>query len=166
MAFREHVRDQRGAAAVEFALVAPMLFMLLFGTITSGLSYSNAIGVTNAVREGARFGATGIFDSGNPSAWTADVISHVRGTQFDDPSNETSVCVQLYKQGAGAVTSECSAGGAPVPTTYPAVPANVTAGTCVVRVVASRPFHINVVVTQFDDNLTKSAVTRYEREGC
>ena len=50
--------DERGAVAVEFALVLPLLVMLLLGIATTGLSYTHAIGVTNAVREGARFGAT------------------------------------------------------------------------------------------------------------
>ncbi len=50
--------DERGAVAVEFALVLPVLVMLLLGITTAGLSYSHAIGLTNAVREGSRFGAT------------------------------------------------------------------------------------------------------------
>lgn len=166
MALKERVRDQRGAAALEFALVAPMVFMLLFGTITSGISYSNAIGVTNAVREGARFGATGLYDSSNPTQWSDDVINRVRGTQFDDPSGETSVCVRLHKQGFGTVHSECSAGTAPVPTTYPAIPTGLTTGACVVLVVASRPYEINAVVAHFDDHLTRDAVSRYERDSC
>ena len=44
--------------AVEFALIFPLLAMLMMGIVTGGLSYSNALGVQNAVREGARYGAT------------------------------------------------------------------------------------------------------------
>ncbi len=92
---------QRGAVAVEFALVAPILIMLLIGTATSGVSYSRALGVTNAVREGARFGATADA-SVVPSTWTTDVIARVRDTQFDDFGSppHTAVCVQLIKNGA------------------------------------------------------------------
>jgi Flp pilus assembly protein TadG len=43
--------------AVEFALVFPLLVMLLFGIITAGISFAHSLGLTNAVREGARFGA-------------------------------------------------------------------------------------------------------------
>lgn len=89
---RVSARTERGAVAVEFALVLPLLVMLLLGVTTSGLSYSNALGVTNAVREGARFGATADATS---TTWAADVISRVRATQFDDPAAETAVCAQL-----------------------------------------------------------------------
>lgn len=47
---------QKGAVAVEFALVLPVLILLLFGTIEFGLLlYNNQI-LTNASREGARAG--------------------------------------------------------------------------------------------------------------
>lgn len=154
-------RDERGAAAVEFALVLPLLVMILLGTITSGVSYANAIGVTNAVREGARFGAT--VDANNAS-WATNVVSRVRDTQFDDPGAETKVCVQLVT-GAGAVKkSQCEGSGPAL--SYPAVPSSVPAGACVVMVVASRPFSINAVFHQWHEHLIKSSVTRFERETC
>ena len=47
---------QRGVAAVEFALVLPLLVLLAFGIIESSLAlYDKAI-ITNASREGARNG--------------------------------------------------------------------------------------------------------------
>ena len=88
-------KGERGAVAVEFALVLPLLVMLLLGIATAGLSYTRAIGVTNAVREGARFAATA--DASVPATWSSDVISRVRATQFDDPSLDTEICVQLWK---------------------------------------------------------------------
>lgn len=48
------LRDETGAAAVEFALVAPVLFMLLFGIIEFGNVYNVQIQVTSAAREAAR----------------------------------------------------------------------------------------------------------------
>ena len=44
----------RGAAAVEFALVLPVLVLLLFGIIEFGRGYNAKIELTGAVREGAR----------------------------------------------------------------------------------------------------------------
>jgi Flp pilus assembly protein TadG len=46
--------NERGAAAVEFALLAPVLIMLLFGIMEFGRAYSTQISLTNAAREGAR----------------------------------------------------------------------------------------------------------------
>ncbi|MGH9165359.1 MAG: TadE/TadG family type IV pilus assembly protein, partial [Acidimicrobiales bacterium] len=47
-------RDQRGAAAVEFALVLPLLLILVFGIVEFGRAYSAKISLTAAAREGAR----------------------------------------------------------------------------------------------------------------
>ncbi len=64
----------RGLAAVEFALVLPVLLLVLFGIINFGaLMYDQAV-VTNAAREGARWAAmrttptygTGCTTSVNP----------------------------------------------------------------------------------------------------
>lgn len=47
----------KGLAAVEFALILPLLLLLLFGIINFGiLMYDQAV-VTNAAREGARWAA-------------------------------------------------------------------------------------------------------------
>ncbi len=47
----------RGAAAVEFALVLPLLLLLVFGIIDFGRAYMAQISLTQAAREGARLGA-------------------------------------------------------------------------------------------------------------
>jgi Flp pilus assembly protein TadG len=165
-------RRDRGAVAVEFALVMPIVVMLLIGTITTGLSYSQALGVTNAVREGARFGATA--DASNGS-WGSDVIVRVRGTQFDDAGGTTAICVQLVKNGAAVPgKTSCdpaSAGGPtltmPSVTAYPAVPA-VPANTCVVRVIAARNYTISAVplLPPINKTLVRGSVARYERKTC
>jgi Flp pilus assembly protein TadG len=54
---------QRGTALLEFALVAPLLVVLLFGTIEMGRVLNSIVLVTNAAREGARRGAVGDSDS-------------------------------------------------------------------------------------------------------
>ena len=52
---------QRGQAAVEMALLLPMLLILLFGIILSGFSFYAFIQVSNAAREGARAGSVYIL---------------------------------------------------------------------------------------------------------
>ncbi len=50
------IGEQKGSAAVEFALVLPLLFLLVFGIIEWGLYMFNNHVITNASREGARKG--------------------------------------------------------------------------------------------------------------
>lgn len=47
-------RDERGAAAIEFALLLPVLLLLFFGIIQFGLLFSVHSSMQNASREAAR----------------------------------------------------------------------------------------------------------------
>lgn len=49
----------RGAAAVEFALLLPLLLLLVFGIIDFGRALNAQITLTQAAREGARLAALG-----------------------------------------------------------------------------------------------------------
>ena len=49
-------QKQRGAAVVEFALILPILLILLVGTIDASLAFYDKAVITNASREGARAG--------------------------------------------------------------------------------------------------------------
>ena len=49
-----HRDHERGAAAVEFALVIPVLLLLVFGMLEFSRAYNVQISLTNAAREGAR----------------------------------------------------------------------------------------------------------------
>lgn len=168
---RGPLRGQQGAVAVEFALVLPVLAMLLLGIVTAGLSYSHAIGLSNAVREGARFGATRDVADGN-AAWAAAVNARTREVQFDDPSGETTVCVRLDKNNAAegspaaiptAGTQRCyPTAGAPIAGPAPSAPA-VEGQKCVVLVWAARPFQINALLASWDRNMVRKSVARYER---
>jgi Flp pilus assembly protein TadG len=51
------LRDERGQALTEFALVLPILALLLFGVIQFGITFNNYLTLTDAVRAGARKGA-------------------------------------------------------------------------------------------------------------
>ena len=51
--------SERGAAMIEFALLLPLLVMLVFGIITFGRAYFAKVELASAVREGARAAALG-----------------------------------------------------------------------------------------------------------
>jgi Flp pilus assembly protein TadG len=50
------LRTDDGAAMIEFALVLPILLLLVFGIIEFGFALYNKEVITNASREGARYG--------------------------------------------------------------------------------------------------------------
>ncbi len=60
----------RGAAAVEFALVVPVLLMVLFGIIDYGLLFNNSLSVKQGVREAARQGVVASYGSACSMTWS------------------------------------------------------------------------------------------------
>ncbi len=65
--------SERGAAAVEFALVLPILVLILFGVIEFGGVYNAQLMVTGAAREGAREMAVG-GDPADAEAAAAEAV--------------------------------------------------------------------------------------------
>ena len=67
------LKAQKGAAAVEFAIILPLLIMLLFGIIEFGIILYDKAMITNASREGARAGI--VFDpDGIPDSDIRNVV--------------------------------------------------------------------------------------------
>jgi Flp pilus assembly protein TadG len=57
MGSRLSMRGESGQTMTEFALVLPLLVLLLFGVIQFGIAFNNYITLTDSVRAGARKGA-------------------------------------------------------------------------------------------------------------
>lgn len=51
-------RSESGQGLVEFALITPLLFILLFGIIQFGATFGGQVGLSNAAREVARYAST------------------------------------------------------------------------------------------------------------
>ena len=60
---RTRPREDRGAAAVEFALVVPILLVVLFGIIDFGFAINRYAIVNNAAREAVREASLGATES-------------------------------------------------------------------------------------------------------
>lgn len=93
--------SERGAALVEFALVLPILMILLIGTVTTGLALNSTISLNNAAREGGRFGAT--LPDENLAVWlnsVADVAQGAATGDLADGVDGRTICVAyLYPNG-------------------------------------------------------------------
>lgn len=48
-------KEERGAAAIEFGIIAPVLLLMLFGLLQLGVMFNAQAGLKNAVAEGARY---------------------------------------------------------------------------------------------------------------
>lgn len=98
----------RGAAAVEFALLFPLFLMLVFGIIGMGFGFNQKINLTQAAREASRYGATLSLagsstnaagaPNGTVDTWLAKVQSVAKaaagGTGGDlDPANRSRVYI-------------------------------------------------------------------------
>ena len=105
--FGVNVRSERGASAVEFALISAVLFMVLFGTIQFGMAFHRAQGLEAAVREGARTASIG--------ATQQDITSRVRNAQ------------SLFTAADVAVTFDYSTNSG---TSYTAIAASATNKPC------------------------------------
>ena len=87
--------DERGAAAVELALILPVLVLLLMGIIEFGRGYNARVTLTSAVREGARAYALG------KDATTVTDITEAAAAGLD----KTNVKVGLDADADGLVES-------------------------------------------------------------
>ena len=56
-------RVEHGAVVLEFALIAPIILMILFGVLTWGLWLNDALNLRQGVREASRQGVVNVFGS-------------------------------------------------------------------------------------------------------
>ncbi len=76
------IGDERGAGLAEFALVLPVLLMLLFGILEFGTAYSRAQAITAASREAGRLAS---LSSTTADDVTDRVDATLGSTGFDQP---------------------------------------------------------------------------------
>ncbi len=94
---RRFRRDQRGSPAVEFALIAPVLILLVFGIVQFGFAFYTYNEMLNGAREGARRLAVGTtMEVAKQRA--LDVMVLERNYQFPTPTpaaDEVTMTVTL-----------------------------------------------------------------------
>lgn len=83
------MRIQRGQSAVEFALIAPLIFLMIFGMIWGGIMFMEFMHYSNAVRTAAR--VVSVSDSTDREQVIADQKTWL------EELYEKEVSVKFYK---------------------------------------------------------------------
>jgi Flp pilus assembly protein TadG len=98
MRFRKHdIKNERGQTLTEFAMVAPLLVVLLFGVIQFGIAFNNYVTLTDAVRAASRKGAVS-RGAGNPAG---DCVSAAQNAAGDlNKSKLTVTCASTWQSGS------------------------------------------------------------------
>ena len=169
-------RFERGASLVEFALILPIVVVLMIGIVTGGIGLNRNISLNNSAREAARYGAT-LPVNGDMTAWlnaVKDVAITAATGELDDGEAGRTVCVAFVYPDGGSPTDqttrlELDAAGVVTITT-----GNVN-NTCVidgrpdgerrVQVRVNRETELDVVFWSRVLTLEADSTARFEREG-
>lgn len=119
---RPAARSDNGASGVEFALVVPLLIIIVFAIIAFGILLAQQQALSNAAREGSRFGAVNLFAaaSGDPRT-CASVVSKVRAVASTIGMSSSKVAVNIKRDGTTVCLSNAGSSTVSNPTTLPCV---------------------------------------------
>jgi hypothetical protein len=114
------VKDTRGAALAELALVLPLLLLVIMGTLDFGKAFNEWIDETHLANEGARLAAVGYLASGCTSAPNPNTCIV---QQIQEEGN-----IAELKTGRAATPYATAQGAARVCISYPTNPATNSHG--------------------------------------
>jgi Flp pilus assembly protein TadG len=86
---RVRFHDDRGAVLVEFALVSPFFFLLLFGIIEFGWIFAQELDVRHGAREGGRLIAVDYADEAGDSSDQVDALGAAVCERMDHADGAT-----------------------------------------------------------------------------
>lgn len=95
---RSHAGGDRGAVAVEFAIVLPVLLLLVFGIIDFGRALNAQVTLTQAAREGSRLEALDQDDVESRTQAAATGLDPVPNVAISSscPDNDDAVVTVTY----------------------------------------------------------------------
>lgn len=101
--------NERGQSTIEVVLLAPLLMVLVFLTFEFGRVFGSWLVVTNAAREGARFGVTQTFSSTDqcPPANTCTSFDYAIQTRVANTAQFLTI------SNAGSSQAACQANNTP-----------------------------------------------------
>ncbi len=96
------IKSENGAAVVEFALILPLLLTLLFGSIEFGLLLFDKAILTNAAREGSRFGIVSASPRKTPQEIESVVTNYTAANLITfGAANDPQITVTFATQNFG-----------------------------------------------------------------
>lgn len=84
---KHRVRSERGAELIEFALVFPLLLMVVLGIVDFGFLFHRMEVITNAAREGARIAVLPGYDTADVRARVQDYVNTGGVPTTSSPAN-------------------------------------------------------------------------------
>ena len=93
-------RSERGAAAIEFVLVAPALVLMIVGIAQLGILFMANAGLRNAVAEGARYATIYVPETGRPT--DAQISARIASAEFGLEAENLDDPVIVHGVDAGA----------------------------------------------------------------
>lgn len=149
---RRRFGSERGTVFLEFAIVLPLLLSLVLGIYTGGLAYTDKISLVEAVREGARYGASLPMGTTAVSTWETGVRDRVVSASGGDVAF-ADVCVKFVLATGG---SDCGIGDPPGAINEPSVH--------LVKVSATKQAKIEFFFFTSEPLLRGKIVARFERD--
>jgi len=113
----EHLASVDGQALIEFALVLPMVFLLLVNVINFGAFLFAWITVANSARTGAQYRVIGTASVGTSATPTATQVTTLVTNDISSLLNRASLTVRVCTNNNGTVA--CSGGGSGTPPADP-----------------------------------------------
>jgi len=99
-------KSESGQALVEFALVLPILLILLCGIIDFGWIYYNQISLSNAAREGARYAAIHYDPNDTQMDWQREAEAYMSSSLVGVKDATAIVTLPEKQQITAKVTAE------------------------------------------------------------
>jgi Flp pilus assembly protein TadG len=98
------LHGERGQSLTEFAVIVPLLLLLVLGIAQIGLVYNNWVTLTDAVRTGARKAAVSRTDSNR----NTDIINAVKAAATDLSSSKLVVDTPVSTWSPGDTVKVCA----------------------------------------------------------
>ena len=99
---RRGIASSRGQTLIEFALIAPIMFILLFGIIDFGMVLNRRIVIEHAVREGSRYASVHLTSDPSTCTDVQDRTAERAGGKAIDPDE---VGVHYFDDNGNGTTS-------------------------------------------------------------